>query len=523
MKRNRFHCARFWMLCAALLPATAVEGQIATERLGPTGIAWEMLVPYESVKLVVAGQHGKVYRADYRSDPFYDLVDDAGYGLLDGTYRYELTVSPYIDTALMDTLQELRDSGDEAKLEAFLAAYGIEEQLQSGSFSIEMGSLVQPLNESGFTGKNFPFPADQVILDDLIVDGSACIGFDCVNGESFGFDTLRLKENNLRLHFDDTSSSASFPSNDWRIVVNDSSNGGASYFAIEDSTAGRQPFRVTAGAPANSLFVASSGRVGFGTSTPVVDLHDVNGNTPTLRLEQNGSSGFTPQTWDVAGNEANFFIRDTTNGSTLPFRIFPAQSQDRLALKNNNVGIGTANPTSNLFVFGNNPAQKKLLTLTNNGPVTFELIDRAASDTWRILLRNGFKISRSASGGTEFEIQPDGTVIMGPGGVPMFTLDPSGNLSIAGDLNVTGTKNFAIPDPEKPGQWVYYAALEGPEAGTYCRGSARTVNGEAVILLPDHFATVTEVEGLTAPDSVDARSLPSIFGIDPDTSPLAAG
>ena len=54
--------------------------------------------------------------------------------------------------------------------------------------------------------------ADQVILDDLIVDGSACIGFDCVNGESFGFDTLRLKENNLRIKFQDTSSSASFPS-----------------------------------------------------------------------------------------------------------------------------------------------------------------------------------------------------------------------------------------------------------------------------------------------------------------------
>ena len=25
--------------------------------------------------------------------------------------------------------------------------------------------------------------ADEVILDDLIVDGSTCIGFDCVNGE----------------------------------------------------------------------------------------------------------------------------------------------------------------------------------------------------------------------------------------------------------------------------------------------------------------------------------------------------
>ena len=67
--------------------------------------------------------------------------------------------------------------------------------------------------------------ADQVILDDLIVDGSACIGFDCVNGESFGFDTLRLKENNLRIKFQDTSSSASFPSRDWQITANDSANG----------------------------------------------------------------------------------------------------------------------------------------------------------------------------------------------------------------------------------------------------------------------------------------------------------
>ncbi|NIM12421.1 MAG: hypothetical protein GTO45_09930, partial [Candidatus Aminicenantes bacterium] len=64
---------------------------------------------------------------------------------------------------------------------------------------------------------------DQVILDDLIVDGSICVGFDCVNGESFGFDTIRLKENNLRIRFVDTSSTASFPSNDWQITANDSS------------------------------------------------------------------------------------------------------------------------------------------------------------------------------------------------------------------------------------------------------------------------------------------------------------
>ena len=143
--------------------------------------------------------------------------------------------------------------------------------------------------------------ADQVILDDLIVDGSACIGFDCVNGESFGFDTIRIKENNLRIKAQDTSSSASFPSNDWQITFNDSSNGGANKFSIDDIDGGRTPFTIEAGAPSHSLYVDDGGRLGLGTNTPVTDIHIKSGNTPTLRLEQDGSSGFTPQTWDVAG------------------------------------------------------------------------------------------------------------------------------------------------------------------------------------------------------------------------------
>ena len=71
-----------------------------------------------------------------------------------------------------------------------------------------------------------PATADHVILDDCIIQGSTCIGLDCVNGESFGFDTLRLKENNLRIKFQDTSNTASFPKNDWQITANESSNGG---------------------------------------------------------------------------------------------------------------------------------------------------------------------------------------------------------------------------------------------------------------------------------------------------------
>lgn len=183
---------------------------------------------------------------------------------------------------------------------------------------------------------------DQVFADDVIIDGSLCVGLDCVNGESFGFDTERLKENNVRLHFDDTSSSASFPANDWRIIINDSSNGGANYFAIEDATSGRVPFRVEAGAPSNALYVESDGDIGIKTANPVVDLHIVEGNTPTVRLEQDGSSGFTPQTWDVAGNEAGFFIRDATNGSTLPFRIRPGSPSNSLHIQSGGVYVKNA-------------------------------------------------------------------------------------------------------------------------------------------------------------------------------------
>lgn len=187
--------------------------------------------------------------------------------------------------------------------------------------------------------------ADQQILDDLIVTFSACVGNDCVNGENFGFDTLRLKENNLRLHFQDTSNSASFPSNDWRIVANDSSNGGANYLAIEDSTAGRIPFRVEAGAPANTLYVEADGDIGIKTANPAVDLHIVEGNTPTLRLEQDGSDGFTAQTWDVAGNETSFFVRDATNGSKLPFRIQPGASNASIYIASDgDVGFETTTP-----------------------------------------------------------------------------------------------------------------------------------------------------------------------------------
>lgn len=187
--------------------------------------------------------------------------------------------------------------------------------------------------------------ADQVIPDDLIVQGSACIGLDCVNNESFGFDTIRLKENNTRIKFDDTSTSAGFPANDWQLTANDSASGGLNKFSIENTTVGTVPFTVVGSAPTNSLFVDSSGRLGLRTATPGLPIHISIGDTPAQRFEQTSASGFTAQTWDIGANEANFFVRDVTGGSRLPFRIRPGAPTSSIDINAaGNVGVGTASP-----------------------------------------------------------------------------------------------------------------------------------------------------------------------------------
>ncbi|WP_392340559.1 hypothetical protein [Moritella marina] len=67
-----------------------------------------------------------------------------------------------------------------------------------------------------------------LVNDNQIVKGDACVGQDCVNGENFTNDVLRLKENNLRIRFMD-SSSVTKNTESWLLEINDSSNGGDAY------------------------------------------------------------------------------------------------------------------------------------------------------------------------------------------------------------------------------------------------------------------------------------------------------
>ena len=353
-----------------LFPAWAAE-PIARASYGAASITWSPNVENEGFTLTVTGPERFRFQQSFKTGetPAFEAVDAQGNRLPDGTYSWELRANAVVSKDVRARLSEARAAdgrGEEVELELWRSGQIPRADLVlSGDFTISGGAIVDPGLTEGKArqtrnGKKAPSTsgsgltpttaADQVIPDDLIVQQSLCVGFDCVNNENFGFDTIRLKENNTRIKFEDTST-GTFPTNDWQLTANDSASGGSSKFSIEDITGAKVPFTITAGASTNSIFVDSTGRVGFRTSTPVLDLHVATSNTPAIRLEQNNSGGFTAQTWDIAGNEANFFVRDVTGGSKLSFRIRPGAPTSSLDISaDGDIGVGTASPDVRLDV-----------------------------------------------------------------------------------------------------------------------------------------------------------------------------
>lgn len=337
-KRNCLHavlCAVFTIICLhvpAYAQSAEDKNKLAALAANGSSVRWEVGAPFSALTLTVSAPTGQVFRREFRAgeSPFFALFDNQGKRLPDGQYAYELRLTPVSAPGA----RAARSRNDEAAPDADARVLA-QSLVQSGSFLIRKGSVfaggeAEPVKQrsgekaavSAAAVPN-PVPLDQVIPDDMIVQSSLCVGFDCVDGESFGTDTIRIKENNTRLKFDDTSTSAGFANNDWQLTANDQPSGGANKFSIDDITGNKVPFTITAGAATNSIFVDSIGRVGFRTGTPVLDLHMNTSNTPAVRFEQNNSGGFTAQTWDIGANEANFFVRDVTGGSRLPFRIRP--------------------------------------------------------------------------------------------------------------------------------------------------------------------------------------------------------
>jgi hypothetical protein len=70
--------------------------------------------------------------------------------------------------------------------------------------------------------------ADNIVNDDLIVQGKLCQGIDCTNGQAFDTEHVRLRENNTRTTFIDMTADPAAQS--WRLVANDRVSGGRDNF-----------------------------------------------------------------------------------------------------------------------------------------------------------------------------------------------------------------------------------------------------------------------------------------------------
>lgn len=258
--------------------------------------------------------------------------------------------------------------------------------------------------------------ADQLISDDLVVRGSACLGLDCSVGTGFSYETLRLAENNLRIRVQDTSVSSAFPTQDWQLTFNDSVNGGLNRFSVEQvGPATATPLTIEAGANEDAVYVDDIGRLGLGLDNPATDVHVRSADTATIRLEQDASEGFAAQVWDLGANETNFFVRDITNASLLPFRIRPGAPTSSIDIAaDGQVGIGTSSPDAALDIEADDRVDLRLTSTSGDNDWVVSTSPTGQAD-------EGLSLSRDGSGATELRITPDGAMVVPDAPLPDAT------------------------------------------------------------------------------------------------------
>jgi hypothetical protein len=117
-------------------------------RVDTNGITITPRGEYDRLDFTVAGRDGSPIHRQFKSGSaaYFEIVDEQGKPLGDGSYRYELVVVPVIPDEIRARMEAVRESPeDRARLEKELRSQGWlpkEPLIQSGHFSIAGGMIV---------------------------------------------------------------------------------------------------------------------------------------------------------------------------------------------------------------------------------------------------------------------------------------------------------------------------------------------------------------------------------------------
>jgi hypothetical protein len=318
-------------------------------------------------------------------------------------------------------------------------------------------------------------------------------------------------------------SNGSFGGQDWHVDGNAGTNPGAHFLGTTDNSAlvlrtNNIPHLWINGS--EPLYASGSGHVGigFGMNRPEALLHIHNyDNGPAISTDlivshQGDRDGYggTAISLRVLGNEMASIQtqNDAPDGGSLRFhtRNFANVSERMRIRSSGQVGIGTSQPESALTVQGLTEFDAILFKHPNQPGRTYvgTTLDGLA----------GYVDTHGPNGNANALLT---AARSNPDHGAMVVLDAAENGKAYMIVDVDGTgwvvadiKSFRVPHPDQPDTDIVYAAIEGPEAAAYVRGSAHLSNGEAVIELPDHFTSIASGEGLTVlvtPNSAESLGL----------------
>ena len=220
---------------------------------------------------------------------------------------------------------------------------------------------------------------------------------------------------------------------------------------------------------------------------PVIETTDITVGEPTTLATHIQAEGIH---WDGGGlsDDLGFFLeRDEIRyGVTLPSTDFQMKLNKKELQFVNGGGWqstylgGESTGILQLFPGGGTPAY--LTTgLTSSGSGNLNIYGSNGNiNIWNTHLAgvpNGGYLSVNDDGG----LQQAGVYV-----------DAGGQGIVWGDM-----KTFVMPHPKDKDKEIQYVSLEGPEAGAYERGTAKLINGEAIVEFSEHFSHVIGRKNMT--------------------------